>query len=517
MPAGLGQINPETRYRVMDLPGQPEYRWNGSNWAVVPSFVNKGRTLGMLGDSITKKNFNNATVCGWGSDGYMAAANMMMGWPFEIIDVQATPGYTIEQIATDHLPAIIAAAPEYCFVLGGSNNLFAGQDGATIYGLLRDRLWKPLLAAGIKVIAGTIMPRTDATGASLKALVDANDYIRVAGQLNPDVVVVDMYSAFVDYDKAVPRTGFADDSIHQNTTGSGRLALEIYSTLTAAIPRLSKSRGGYTNGDPLTISANPLAYGANASGTKKWAVSGGAAGTGPHNWNGTQAATCAVTFTGGVARLDSLAGNALQAAATFGANGDSFTIKPNNDIYLAWGWAAATEAGLGELRRPTAPNGFLYKSLTSGANTGGAEPAWPTQIGTTVVDGGVTWLCCPDVVAGDKMILEVDFAVTAQAGQIGFRTQCEFYDAGWVGKNPSALLNGVLYPSADNRAYGITPPLFDKLFDTTLPQNKIMTVRSPVIVNPAGVAHLSPGLRVFGTAGSTCTLLIHRMELRHLQ
>lgn len=43
---------------------------------------------------------------------------------------------------------------------------------------------------------------------------------------------------------------------------------------------------------------------------------------------------------------------------------------------------------------PTIPAGFGFKctAITTGI-TGGAEPTWPTTIGNTVVDGGVTWTC----------------------------------------------------------------------------------------------------------------------------
>jgi len=41
---------------------------------------------------------------------------------------------------------------------------------------------------------------------------------------------------------------------------------------------------------------------------------------------------------------------------------------------------------------PTTPNGFRYE-CTTGGTSGGTEPTWPTTIGGTVSDGGVTWTC----------------------------------------------------------------------------------------------------------------------------
>jgi len=61
-------------------------------------------------------------------------------------------------------------------------------------------------------------------------------------------------------------------------------------------------------------------------------------------------------------------------------------------------WAASTayavvvagDAGAGALVKPTTYNGFYFEATAAGTS-GGSEPAWPTSIGSTVTDGGVTW------------------------------------------------------------------------------------------------------------------------------
>jgi hypothetical protein len=59
-------------------------------------------------------------------------------------------------------------------------------------------------------------------------------------------------------------------------------------------------------------------------------------------------------------------------------------------------WAtqrAATQAyTVGDVVRPAAANGFLYRATTSGTTAAGL-PTYPTTLGQTVVDGGVTWEC----------------------------------------------------------------------------------------------------------------------------
>lgn len=76
-------------------------------------------------------------------------------------------------------------------------------------------------------------------------------------------------------------------------------------------------------------------------------------------------------------------------------------------------WAAATAKSVGDIVRPTAHNGYRYKSIVGGA-TGGAQPTWPTTIGSTVVDGGVTWQCESEI----NDITDVKLAAT-QGGLAG--------------------------------------------------------------------------------------------------
>ena len=59
----------------------------------------------------------------------------------------------------------------------------------------------------------------------------------------------------------------------------------------------------------------------------------------------------------------------------------------------SWGttWVTATAKVLGQIIKPVTGNTYLYAVVVAGT-TGGSEPTWPTTVGTTVTDGGVTWL-----------------------------------------------------------------------------------------------------------------------------
>ncbi len=55
-------------------------------------------------------------------------------------------------------------------------------------------------------------------------------------------------------------------------------------------------------------------------------------------------------------------------------------------------WAASTAYTVGQQVVPTAANGFAYVCTAPGT-TGTTQPAWPTTLATTVVDGTCTWMC----------------------------------------------------------------------------------------------------------------------------
>jgi hypothetical protein len=57
-------------------------------------------------------------------------------------------------------------------------------------------------------------------------------------------------------------------------------------------------------------------------------------------------------------------------------------------------WVALTNYVLNDYVVPTTLNGFVYRCTADAGSSGAGEPAaWPTVIGNTVVDGGITWTC----------------------------------------------------------------------------------------------------------------------------
>ncbi len=56
-------------------------------------------------------------------------------------------------------------------------------------------------------------------------------------------------------------------------------------------------------------------------------------------------------------------------------------------------WVGSTDYALGNKVIPTVANGYYYEVTTDAGSSSGSQPTWPTTIGNTVVDGGITWTC----------------------------------------------------------------------------------------------------------------------------
>jgi hypothetical protein len=75
--------------------------------------------------------------------------------------------------------------------------------------------------------------------------------------------------------------------------------------------------------------------------------------------------------------------------------GVSLTLTAANSWTVSW--AALTNYAYGQVVIPDTPNGFLYRCVAGGTSDGSA-PSFPTVVGETVVDNGVTWACMGDAI-----------------------------------------------------------------------------------------------------------------------
>ena len=112
--------------------------------------------------------------------------------------------------------------------------------------------------------------------------------------------------------------------------------------------------------------------------------------------DGASSGTTLSTSTGSVGFVEGNTGTGVRYLFFCdGTNGyvinTSNNIRQVNATYSAW--VTATNYALGNRVIPTVANGFYYEVTADAGSSGGTEPTWPTTIGDTVVDGGITWTC----------------------------------------------------------------------------------------------------------------------------
>jgi hypothetical protein len=56
-------------------------------------------------------------------------------------------------------------------------------------------------------------------------------------------------------------------------------------------------------------------------------------------------------------------------------------------------WSAGATIAAGTIRKPTVNNARLYRARNAGTTHASTQPTWPTTVGSTVTDNGITWVC----------------------------------------------------------------------------------------------------------------------------
>lgn len=122
-------------------------------------------------------------------------------------------------------------------------------------------------------------------------------------------------------------------------------------------------------------------------------------------------------------------------------------------------WAATTVYALKARVQPTVKNGFWYR-VTANGTTAGTEPTWPTTIGGTVVDSGVTWTC-----EGGAPVTSTIQAAMAYTSTYGGAWRVADKTEAWINVNPTvaAVFVGVTGGTTAAqiktfRVYSTTPP-----------------------------------------------------------
>lgn len=94
------------------------------------------------------------------------------------------------------------------------------------------------------------------------------------------------------------------------------------------------------------------------------------------------------------------------AGAGYTAGGVTLTSKTvTRTVANSWATSRAnsTAYAVGDIVRPASANGYVYQAVVAGTSAG-SIPTYPTVVGQSVTDGGVTWVC------KGRVVVVIDFA-----------------------------------------------------------------------------------------------------------
>lgn len=241
--------------------------------ARIDDLVGTRDTIALLGDSITGQNTGDGGAANNAfhqAVGYFTWANIYLGQRFTLVQNgnQLTEfggsGMSVQtMISGGQLAAAVASGADWLLVHGGTNDL-ATRTAVQIAADLQT-CWDTAIAAGMRVIATTILPRDAAgdTQATWDKVRDTNALIRTNARATRGVTLVDWYSAIVDPTTGKGSSTYLADGVHPNVNGANRMGKVLADAL---------GRAGYDINsvlpndayDPKSLMPNPFMLGNTA-------------------------------------------------------------------------------------------------------------------------------------------------------------------------------------------------------------------------------------------------------------
>ncbi len=141
------------------------------------------------------------------------------GW--EVIN-QGINAQRSDVIAARFDEDVIAKKPAVVVIVAGVNDVYQGRPAQHVKDQLA-AMYTRAHAAGIRVVAGTIIPYNTATADQNARMHDINDWIRAEGRADPGVICVDTRAAVAapgDPDKLAS----SPDGLHPDAAGYRKMA-----------------------------------------------------------------------------------------------------------------------------------------------------------------------------------------------------------------------------------------------------------------------------------------------------
>jgi lysophospholipase L1-like esterase len=207
--------------------------------ALLPMTQPRTRIVAM-GDSTTAgtpafKSPREAPPKGSGDETSQYAYWLMKAHPeWEVVN-QGVNAQRSDVIAARFDQDVIALKPAVVVIIAGVNDVYQGRTAQHVKDQLA-AMYKQAHDAGIRVIAGTIIPYNTATPDQNARMHEINDWIRTLARADPGVIVVDTRAA-------VAAPGNPDmlvsspDGLHPDAAGYRKMADAIAPAITRALSR----------------------------------------------------------------------------------------------------------------------------------------------------------------------------------------------------------------------------------------------------------------------------------------
>ena len=180
-----------------------------------------------MGDSTTAgtpefKSPREAPPDGKGDETSQYAYWLMKTHPeWEVVN-QGINAQRSDVIAARFEEDVIAKKPAVVVIIAGVNDVYQGRPAQHVKDQLA-AMYQRAHAAGIRVVAGTIIPYNSATPDQNARMRDINDWIRAQGRADPGVIFVDTRAAVAapgEPDKLVR----SPDGLHPDAVGYRKMA-----------------------------------------------------------------------------------------------------------------------------------------------------------------------------------------------------------------------------------------------------------------------------------------------------
>lgn len=221
----------------------------------------QGARFARVGDSLTANGASVSSTVATTTLDWLTWADIQNGGGIfaNPVDNFAVIGKTSAQVITEQLSSVLAIASriDFCTVLAGTNDI--GRDNATPDSVIAnlDAIYNTLLAANIRPVAMTILPRSDLSAfpARLQAIARINRWIRERARSTPAIVLIDPWSTLSDGAGGMV-AAYTGDNLHLNSTGAQALGVgPVAAALSRIVP--AQSPLWYDVSDTYDATANP--------------------------------------------------------------------------------------------------------------------------------------------------------------------------------------------------------------------------------------------------------------------